>query len=117
MSKIVRKSAAECRPTATRKRKLAKLAAQPDSAIDLSDIPELTDKFWRNAVRNPFYRPVKKQITLRLDADVIVWLRRQGKGYQTRANTLLRDAMLKEITESARLERVGVTDRLMPPRD
>ncbi len=46
-----------------------------DSAIDFSDIPELTGKFWENAVRNPFYRPVKKQLTLRLDADVIFWLR------------------------------------------
>jgi uncharacterized protein (DUF4415 family) len=61
-----------------------------------SDIPELSERFWQNAIRNPFYRPVKQQLTLRLDADVIAWLRRQGKGYQTRANALLRDAMLEE---------------------
>ena len=54
----------------------------------------LTEKFWRNAIPNPFYRPVKKQLTVRLDADVIAWLRKQGKGYQTRMNGLLRAAML-----------------------
>jgi len=80
---------------------LKKLAQRPDSEIDFSDIPELTEKFWRNAVRNPFYRPVKKQLTLRLDTDVIAWLRRQGKGYQTRANTLLRAAMLEDVKEKA----------------
>jgi uncharacterized protein (DUF4415 family) len=87
--------------TAARKRKLAELAARPDAEIDYSDIPPLTEKFWDNAVRNPFYRPVKKQITLRLDADVIAWLRAQGKGYQTRANALLRGAMLKEVMGKA----------------
>jgi hypothetical protein len=43
----------------------------PDSQIDLSDLPELTEEFWRNAVPNPFYRPVKKQITLWIDADIL----------------------------------------------
>lgn len=100
MSKIVRKTAAESRPNTKRKRELAKLAAEPDRAIDLSDIPELTDEFWKNAVRNPFYRPLKKQITLRLDADVIAWLRRSGKGYQTKANALLRKLMVKDVQKS-----------------
>jgi uncharacterized protein (DUF4415 family) len=68
----------------------------PDDTIDFSDIPELDEKFWANAVRNPFYRPVKKQLTVRLDSDVIAWLQRKGKGYQTRLNALLRGAMLKE---------------------
>ena len=71
MSKIVRKSLSDSPMTARRKRRLGKLAKRADSAIDFSDIPELTGKFWENAVRNPFYRPVKKQLTLRLDADVI----------------------------------------------
>ncbi len=101
MSKIVRKNAADHKVTEKRKRELAQLAAQPDDTIDLSDIPEATDEFWQRAVRNPFYRPVKKQITLRLDADVIAWLRKQGKGYQTRANALLRNVMLKEIKGKA----------------
>jgi uncharacterized protein (DUF4415 family) len=69
-----------------------------------SDIPELTETFWQNAVRNPFYRPVKQQLTLRLDADVIARLRRQGRGYQTRANGLLRDAMLEDLNPKRRKE-------------
>jgi uncharacterized protein (DUF4415 family) len=97
----VRKALSDIRLSAEQKRRLKKLAQRPDSEIDLSDIPELTEKFWRNAVRNPFYRPVKKQLTLRLDADVIAWLRRQGKGYQTRANALLRAAMLEDVKEKA----------------
>ncbi len=101
MTKIVRKTLADTRVNAGTKRQLKKLAQRPDSEIHLSDIPELTEKFWRNAVRNPFYRPVKKQLTLRLDADVIAWLRRQGKGYQTRANALLRAAMLEDVKEKA----------------
>jgi uncharacterized protein (DUF4415 family) len=92
LTKIVRKKLSSSSITAARKRRLAKLAARPDSTIDFSDIPELTEKFWRSAVRNPFYRPIKQQLTLRLDADVIAWLRKQGKGYQTRANALLRAA-------------------------
>jgi uncharacterized DUF497 family protein/uncharacterized protein (DUF4415 family) len=96
MTKIVRKTLADCKITPKQRRHLAKLATGTDSKIDLSDIPELTEKFWRNAVRNPFYRPLKKQLTLRLDVDVVAWLRRQGKGYQTRANALLRTAMLHD---------------------
>ena len=87
--------------SAAQKRRLEKLAQMPDADIDLSDIPELTEKFWRNAVRNPFYRPIKKQLTLRLDADVIAWLRKKGKGYQTRANELLREAMLRDLRQKA----------------
>jgi uncharacterized DUF497 family protein len=87
--------------TAAQRRKVAALAAQPDARIDYSDIPPLTERFWENAVRNPFYRPIKQQLTVRLDADVIAWLRRQGQGYQTRLNTLLRSAMLKDLKKSA----------------
>jgi uncharacterized protein (DUF4415 family) len=101
MTKIVRKKFPSKPMTAAQRRRLAKLAQMPDSAIDFSDIPELTEKFWRNAVRNPFYRPIKKQLTLRLDADVISWLRKKGKGYQTRANALLREAMLRDLREKA----------------
>ena len=98
MTKIVRRSLSDSRITAGRKRRLEKLARRPDSEIIASDIPELTEKFWQNAVRNPFYRPLKKQLTLRLDADIIAWLRRQGRGYQTRANALLRRAMLGDLS-------------------
>jgi uncharacterized protein (DUF4415 family) len=101
MSKLVRKTPTDSRMTAARKRKLAELAARPDSDIDFSEIPPLKESFWKNAVRNPFYRPVKQQLTVRLDADVVAWLRRQGKGYQTRLNQVLRKAMLKDMRKSA----------------
>ena len=59
----------------------------------------MPESFWKNAARNPFYRPVKPQVTVRLDADVIAWLRTQGKGYQTRINHLLRAAMLQDVVK------------------
>jgi uncharacterized protein (DUF4415 family) len=101
MSKLVRKTLADCALTPARKRKLAELAARPDSEIDFSDIPPLPESFWNNAVRNPFYRPVKQQLTVRLDADIVAWLRRQGRGYQTRLNRVLRKAMIEDIKKSA----------------
>jgi len=69
---------------------LAALAAQPEAAIDTSDAPEQRD--WRGAKRGVFYRPVKQQLTLRLDADVVDWFKTPGpEGYQTRINTALRE--------------------------
>lgn len=70
---------------------LKSLAKLPDDAIDTSDAPELPD--WSGAKRGLFYRPVKQQLTLRLDADVIAWFRRHAgpvEGYQTRINRVLR---------------------------
>lgn len=81
MSKVSRKQ----------KKELTALAAMPDARIDLSDIPEIRD--WSRAVVGKFYRPIKKSVTIRLDADVIAWLKAQGRGYQTRINKLLRAAM------------------------
>jgi uncharacterized protein (DUF4415 family) len=100
MSKVIRKTLADSPMTAACKRRLAQVAARPDSKIDLSEIPPLKASFWENAVRNPFYRPVKQQLTVRLDADVVAWLRDQGRGYQTRLNRVLREAMLADITKS-----------------
>jgi uncharacterized protein (DUF4415 family) len=98
MSKIVRKTFDEVKKAPIRRARLAEIAAMPDDEIDFSDIPELTEKFWQNAVPNPFYKPVKKQITLRIDADILVWLRRQGKdGYQSRLNAVLRQVMLQDL--------------------
>ncbi len=104
MTKIVKKILSGDRLTSGRKRRLKKLSRGPDKEINTSDIPELTEKFWQNAVRNPFYRPLKQQLTLRLDADVIAWLRQQGRGYQTRANALLREAMLGDLDSKGRKE-------------
>ena len=72
-------------------KELKALAALPDKMIDLSDLPEAGD--WRGAVVGKFYRPIKKPVTIRLDADVLAWLKSQGRGYQTRINMLLRGAM------------------------
>ena len=100
MSKLVRKTLADNPMTPARQRKLAQLTARPDAEIDFSEIPPLKESFWKDAVHNPFYRPVKQQLTVRLDADVVAWLRRQGKGYQTRLNTVLREAMLEDLKNS-----------------
>jgi uncharacterized protein (DUF4415 family) len=78
------------------KRELATLAALPDHQIDTSDIPELSPGAWKNAVRGRFYRPVKRAVSMRLDADVVAWLKKRGKGYQTRANSILRQSMLED---------------------
>ena len=83
--------------TAAQRARLGALAKIPDSKIDYSDIPPLTDNFWKNAVRNPFYKPTKQVTTVRVDSDVLLWLKGQGKGYQTRINAILRNAMLQAI--------------------
>lgn len=77
--------------------RLEALAKRSDNEIDCSDIPELDENFWKNAVQNPFYKPTKQVTTVRIDADVMLWLKAQGKGYQTRMNKILRDAMLNEL--------------------
>ena len=77
--------------TEKQKADLAALETLPDAEIDTSDIPEVVN--WSDAQRGLFYRPVKKQITLRLDADVLAWFKRTapgGRGYQTEINRALR---------------------------
>ena len=72
------------------------LEALPEDQIDTTDIPEILD--WSDARRGVFYRPVKQQITLRLDADLIAWFKaraRGGRGYQTDINGVLRDHVLR----------------------
>lgn len=70
-------------------------------AVDASDIPPLDAGFFASAVRNPFFRPVKQSTTVRLDADVLAWLRAKGPGYQTRLNAILREAMIKDVAKPA----------------
>ena len=83
--------------TAEQRRQLEALAKKPESEIDTSDAPELPAGAWKDAVRGRFYRPIKQAVSLRLDADVIAWLKKDGAGYQTRANQVLRERMLKEV--------------------
>lgn len=87
--------------TEERRKELARLDALPADQIDTSDIPELTDEQWAGAVRGRFYRPIKQQITARLDADVLAWLKAGGQGYQTRMNAILRRAMMAELDRRA----------------
>jgi uncharacterized protein (DUF4415 family) len=77
--------------------RLAEMKAQAAGRIDTSDIPEMTDEQFRIAVRSHLHRPLKKQITANVDADVLEWLKSQGKGYQSRLNTILRREMLASI--------------------
>ena len=89
--------------TDEQKAELAALAELPEDQIDTSDIPELLD--WSRAQRGMFYRPVKKQITLRLDADIVAWFKikaKDGRGYQTDINRALR-----EHVQRAEKNRVG----------
>lgn len=65
--------------TEAQQAELAALAARPDSEIDYSDIPPLTEEFWKNAVRGRFYKPTKTSTTVRLDSDVLAWLRSEGR--------------------------------------
>ena len=86
------KRGASKRLTPEQAAELKSLADLPDDAIDTSDAPELPD--WSGAKRGIFYRPLKQQLTLRLDADVVAWFRRHTtaeEGYQTRINRALRE--------------------------
>jgi uncharacterized protein (DUF4415 family) len=76
---------------------LKRLDAMKDEDIDFSDIPEITPEMFAHAVvrRNFKVIPRKKQLTLRVDSDVVDWYKNQGRGYQTRINSLLR-AYMKE---------------------
>ncbi len=80
------------------KKRLTEIEAIRDEDIDYSDIPEADESFWRRAeLQMP---RAKKGIYVRLDADVIEWLKSKGRGYQTRMN-----AMLRVLMESDRLRR------------
>jgi uncharacterized protein (DUF4415 family) len=102
MGKIVRRTWEEMEKHKISPEAIARMKAIKDEDIDFSDIPPLTEKFWKNAVRNPLYRPVKKQVTVRIDADVLEWLKNKAEtGYQSRLNQLLREAMVKELLKKS----------------
>ena len=70
---------------------LARIDRMTDDDIDYSDIPELDDEFFAKATQ--IWPPLKQQLTIRLDTDVLIWLKSKGRGYQTRINRILRAAM------------------------
>lgn len=93
---IVRYKASDIPPMT--KEDAERIEAIRDEDIDYSDIPPLTDEFWENAKRlDELYRPQKRQITVRIDADILEWLKNGGKGYQTRLNDALRYVMQHQI--------------------
>jgi uncharacterized protein (DUF4415 family) len=70
-----------------------------DTEIDYSDLPPVDD--WSGAVVGRFYRSVKESVTIRLDADVLAWLKQGGRGYQTRVNRILRAVMEQQRKKTA----------------
>lgn len=90
-----------------RKREIAAIAAKTDATIDISEMPEVVD--WTGAEVGRFYRPVKRPVTMRLDDDVIDWLKSYGRGYQTKANLLLRHAIRSR--RQTMTKRRGAVDR------
>lgn len=91
-------------PPLTRKQKkeLEALARMTDEQIDYSDIPKLPALVWQKAVEGGLYRPVKRQMTVRIDADILEWLRSRGSGHHSRLNQILRSAMLTDLKSRAR---------------
>lgn len=85
--------------TKEQKRDVRAISAKEDEDIDFSDVPPIV--VWSGAEIGKFYRPRKKPVTMRLDSDVIAWLKAGGRGYQTKANGLLRHAMLHYSQQEA----------------
>ncbi len=80
---------------------LARLAEMSDEDIDFSDIPEMTAEDWARSVPNRFYRPVKDQVTLRLDRYVLEWFRENHEQYQPAINAALMDHIRRERAAKA----------------
>lgn len=81
------------------KENIARLNAS--EKVDLSDVPELDEKFWQVAYRvgtTGLYRPHKQIVNMYFDVDVIAWAKSKGRGYQTRLNQIVRKAMLDELS-------------------
>lgn len=93
--------------TAAQRAELKALAALPDDQINTHDIPEVRD--WSGAKRGLLYRPLKQQLTLRIDADVVAWFKKRtrGKGYQTNMNRALREHMERNHTKAGRRARTA----------
>ena len=84
-----------------------RIDAMKDEDIDFSDIPEITPQMVARAVLRRNFKPLprKKQLTLRVDGDVVDWYKKQGRGYQTRINTLLRAYMEEHAKRDMLLDR------------
>jgi|HubBroStandDraft_4_1064222.scaffolds.fasta_scaffold187029_3 uncharacterized protein (DUF4415 family) len=84
-----------------KRKALEALAKLPDEKIDFSDIPEIRE-LPSDRVIGKFYRPRKTAVTIRLDSDVLAWLKASGDGYQTRINDYLRQRMRRNRKSATR---------------
>ncbi len=91
------------RLTAEQEAELAALGTMKDEDIDYSDAPSLDLEKFAKAVRNPYFSAPKESTTVRIDKDVMDWLRSGGKGYQTRINMYLRLAMMHSLKASSEI--------------
>jgi uncharacterized protein (DUF4415 family) len=76
-----------------------RLREMRDEDIDYSDIPRLNKSFWKKA-RLTMPEP-KDRLTIRVDHDVVLWLKKKGSGYQTRINAILRSYMRAQSDEGS----------------
>ncbi len=68
-----------------------------DRALDRDpDAPQLPPDYWANAVIGKYYRPLKTQISVRIDNEVLDWLKSKGHGHLSRINEILRERMTRE---------------------
>lgn len=86
--------------TPEERKELLRLSEAYEGEIDVSDIPPIPPEVLKRAVRGRFYRPVKQQVTLRIDANVLDWFKRNTpKGYQTDINRVLSDYVARQEKE------------------
>jgi uncharacterized protein (DUF4415 family) len=104
MSTVIRESG-KLPPDPGRKKRLAAAFARPESEIDFTDIPEADAAFWTMAARTGNEKPRKKQMTIRLDEDVIEWFKSAGHDYQARMNAILRAVMLRNAAQLLKREK------------
>ncbi len=91
---------------------LARLDRLKDRDIDYSEIPPLDPSFFKKAIEA--WPPAKQQVTVRLDVDVLDWLKLHGKGYQTRLNRILRAAMEHQTPRRPRMPKSRTRSRRRP---
>lgn len=98
MAKIVRYTPPNTPPISSEERKrLLALSEANEDNIDFSDIPASTETTWQHATRGRFFRPIKQQVTLRLDSSTLDWFKRHTpKGYQTDINRVLSEYVAKQ---------------------
>jgi uncharacterized protein (DUF4415 family) len=77
---------------------------KPEKTISLQAVAETPRRRYITLPETmEWYRPIKKAVTLRLDADVIAWFKKSGRGYQTRINQALRKLMKDEMKEEKKV--------------